>query len=299
MTSDSHPLIKTALVIPVFNRKETTLQGLRSLSRIKADGLDVRIFVVDDGSTDGTADAIKAEFPDVQLGFGDGTLHYAAGTNRGIEAALKWNADLIVTMNDDSIFHEEFLLRLVETSKRFERSIVGASLLLWDQPHLTFQIAPKWNSIKGGWVFPQDQSIFSFPSEPYRVECIVGNCVLFPVAAINENGLMDETNFPNGWGDVQYTMRMQKAGWQLIVDPGSKVWCEPNTYPAPLHTLPVSDRLRILWKDQRHPANLVRQFKALWYSAPSKPAAVAAFACYVGRLGLKAINILPLETRTT
>ena len=298
MTSTQEPLTRTALVIPVFNRRETTLQALRSLRKVRTDGLDVRIFVIDDGSTDGTAEAIKNDFPDVRLEFGDGTLHYAAGTNRGIEAAMKWGADLVVAMNDDSIFHEDFLVKLVETSKRFERSIVGASLLLWDNPHLTFQIAPTWSSVNGGWIFPQNKPIFSFPSEPYQVECIVGNCVLFPAAAIEENGLMDETNFPTGWGDVQYTMRMKKAGWNLIVDPSSKVWCEPNTYPAPLHTLPFSERVRILCRDRRHPANLGRQFKALWHSAPSRTSAVIAFAFYVGSLGLKAANIIPLATRT-
>ena len=125
--------IKTALVIPVYNRRETTLQGLRSLSRINTENLLVKIFVVDDGSTDGTGEAVKNNFPEVELIKGDGTLHYAAGTNRGIEAALEWKPDYIVTMNDDSVFHEEFLQRLMRTAEENPHSIVGSLLLLWDR----------------------------------------------------------------------------------------------------------------------------------------------------------------------
>jgi GT2 family glycosyltransferase len=60
-----NPIVKIAIVIPVYDRRETTLQGLRSLSRIDRTGLSVRIFVVDDASPDGTGDAVRAEFPDV------------------------------------------------------------------------------------------------------------------------------------------------------------------------------------------------------------------------------------------
>lgn len=278
---------KTALVIPVYNRRETTLQGLRSLSRIDRDGLNVRIFVVDDGSTDGTAEAVGKHFPDVEIVHGDGTLHYAGGTNRGIEAALEWQPEYIVTMNDDSIFHEQFLRRLVKTARENPRSIVGALLLLWDEPHRVFQVGQSWKTMRGGWEIPVDLTAFNVGKEPFEVECIVGNCVLFPVEAVRENGLMDDKKFPHGWGDAQYLMRMRKAGWRLLVEPRSLVWCEPNTNPAPLHTLSFRDILKILFVNRRHPLNLQRQFIARWESAPRKILAIPAFAVYCLRIALK------------
>lgn len=272
--------IKTALVIPVYNRRETTLQGLKSLSRIDRDGLDVKIFVVDDGSTDGTGDAVRKNFPEVELICGDGTLHYAAGTNRGIEAALKWNPDYIVTMNDDSVFHEQFLQRLVKTAGENPHSIVGALLLLWDEPHKVFQVGQKWKTFRDGWQIPENLTAFNVEQNAFPVECIVGNCVLFPVEAIRENGLMDEKKFPHGWGDAQYLMKMRKAGWNLLIEPKSFVWCEPNTNPAPLHTQSLTEIFRILFVNRKHPLNLQRQFIARWESAPDKILAIPAFAIY-------------------
>lgn len=291
-------LTKVALVIPVYNRRETTLRGLRSLSRINRQCLEIRTFVIDDGSTDGTGDAVAKGFPEVEVIKGDGTWHYAAGTNRGIEAALEWEPDYIATMNDDACFHENFLQSLVKTSRNNQRSIVGSLLLLWDEPHKVFQVGQYWDTLSGGWVMLEDLTAFNVPQEPFEVECIVGNAVLFPVEAIRECGLLDEKRFPNGWGDAQYLVRMRKAGWSLLVDPKSYVWCEPNTYPKPLHRHNVKDGLKILFVDEKHPLNLKRQFIARWDSAPSKFKAVGAFGVYLLSLAAKTLKYLIGRTAT-
>lgn len=287
---------KIAIVIPVHNRRDTTIQALKSLSRIDRTGLDIRIFIVDDGSSDGTSDAIRFKFPDVTLIQGSGDLHYAAGTNRGIMRSLEWDPDYVLTMNDDSLFHEAFLKRLVETARTQPHSIVGALLLLWNEPHKVFQVDQKWKTWKGGWVIPEDLTSFNVPKRPFEVECLVGNCVLFPVKAIRENGLMDETRFPHGWGDAQYLMRMRKAGWKLLVDPRSYVWCEPNTFPSPLHELAPKDVLNVLFVNERHPLNLKRQFIARWDSAPTKPKAALAYGIYLTELILKALGLRRTST---
>jgi GT2 family glycosyltransferase len=287
----SETLLKVALVIPVYNRREITLQALRSLSRIDKSGLDVRIVIVDDGSTDGTADAIRGEFPEIELIMGDGALHYAGGTNRGIMAALAWQAEFILTMNDDSVFHDQFLQRLIKTAWDNPRSIVGALLLLWDQPHKVFQVGQAWRTLYGGWQIPQHLTAFNIPSKAFEVECIVGNCVLFPVEAIRECGLMDEERFKYGWGDAQYLMRMRRANWTLLVEPKALVWCEPNTYPRPLHSSPVRDVLNVLFFNERHPLNLKRQFIARWDASPNKFLALIAFVVYLFRLFIKALGL--------
>ena len=286
----SESLLKVEIVIPVYNRRDTTLQGLQSLSRIDKTGLDVHVIIVDDASTDGTSDAIRAKFPEVQIIAGDGTLHYAAGTNRGIAAALERRPDYIVTANDDAVFHDQFLQRLVKTAQQNPRSIVGALLLLWNEPHKVFQVGQVWKTLKGGWEIPENLTAFSVSQTAFEVECLVGNCVLFPSAAIRENGLMDEEKFPHGWGDAQYLMRMRKAGWRLLVEPKSFVWCEPNTYPKPLHQLPFREIFKVLFKNRRHPLNLQRQFIARWESAPSKLQAFLSYIVYLLTLSTKTLK---------
>lgn len=284
-------LLKVELVIPVYNRREITLQALRSLERIDKKGLEVHTMIVDDGSTDGTSEAIRKNFPEVQIVPGDGTLHYAAGTNRGISAALQRNPDFIATMNDDAVFHEQFLQRLIKTARKNPRSVVGALLLLWNEPHKVFQVNFKWSTLSGGWSQKDGIAAFDFPEEAFEVEGLAGNCVLFPVEAINECGLMDEEKFPHGWGDIQYVVRMKKKGWRLLVEPKSYVWCEPNTYPKPLHQISAGEAMRNLFKNRRHPLNLHRQFIARWESAPTKTKALVAFIVYLFQLSGKTLKL--------
>jgi GT2 family glycosyltransferase len=283
---------RVEIVIPVHNRRCITLQALRSLSRINTDGLDVHTIIVDDGSTDGTSDAIREQFPDVLLVRGDGTLHYAAGTNRGIAAAIERNADYIVVCNDDSIFHAEFLQRLIAAARENPRSVVGALLLLWDRPDKVFQVNFRWKTLLGGWTQTSERSVFELPREPFEVEGLAGNCVLIPIEAVRECGAMDEVKFPHGWGDIQYFVRMRKAGWKLLIEPRAYVWCEPNTNPPPLHTLPLRKLFSVLFSERRHPLNLQRQFIARWESAPGRFAAVCAYLSYLLSLFRNAVTKL-------
>lgn len=277
---------KIGVVFPCHNRRELTLKCLRSLSRINSDGLDVRTVVVDDGSTDGTSEAIAREFPDVKLIRGDGNLWFTEGTNVAARAALEDDPDYILMMNDDQIFDADFLQYLVETAKKYPRSIVGPLLLLWDTPHLLFQTSPRWETLKGGWRHWQLQTVWTVPKSPWTVDIIVGNCLLVPVEAIREEGLMDAVRYPN-FGDGEYTPRLRKKGWRLLIDPRSRVFCQPNNIPGRVVSMTAKQKIDALVFDLKHIHNLRRRFYAYWDGAPSKLQGTLAFGVFLARVALR------------
>ena len=278
--------IHVEIVTPVHNRRDITLQCLRSLSRINSKGLDVHVIIVDDGSTDGTAEAIVKQFPEVELIKADGDLWFTEGTNVGVRAALKHNPDYVLMMNDDQVFDADFLFYLVETAEKNPRSVVGPLLLLWDTPHKIFQTSPRWNTWAGGWQHWHHQTVWTVPKKPWQVESIVGNCVLVPKKAIDECGLMDSRRYPN-FGDAEYTPRLRKKGWQLLIDPRSRVFCQPNTLPSRVKKMSLRQKLDALFINLKHNHNLRRRFYANWDSAPTKIQGVAGFTIFFVRLLLK------------
>lgn len=281
----SDKLISVGIVAPVHNRKEITLQCLKSLSRINKTGLTIQTFIVDDGSTDGTGDAIREQFPDVEVITGSGDLWFTEGTNIGVRAALRLDPKYILLINDDEVFDEDLVRYLVETAEKNEHSVVGPLLLLWDAPHKVFQTAPVWDTWGGGWKHWQKQTVWSVPSRPWKVDLIVGNCVLIPAEAIREVGLMDSSRYPN-FGDAEYTRRMQKRGWQLLIDPRARVFCQPNMLPPRIRYLGIRKIVNALFFDLGNIYNLRRRFYATLDGAPSRLQGVMAYFVFFCRLAL-------------
>lgn len=275
--------IKIVVVAPVHNRKDITLQCLKSLSRLNKNGLAVRVVIVDDGSTDGTSEGIEREFPEVELIKGDGSLWFTEGTNVGVRAALKHNPKYVLMINDDSVFDADFLLYMVETAEKNPRSVVGPLLILWDTPHKLFQTAPVWDAWSGGWRHWARQTVWTVPQHPWQVDLIVGNCVLVPTAAIEEAGLMNAERYPN-FGDAEYTPRLRKKGWRLLIDPRARVFCQPNAVPPSIRKQGWRKMANALIFDLKNIHNLRRRFYSNVDGAPNRRQGILAFGVFFFRL---------------
>lgn len=276
---------KVEIVAPVHNRRAITLQCLSSLSKIETRGLDVHVVIVDDGSSDGTSEAIRKEFPKVEIVKGDGSLWFTEGTNVGVRAALKNNPDYVLMMNDDQVFDSKFLQYMVETAEKYPRSIVGSLLLLWDTPHKLFQTSPRWETFSGGWRHWQRQTVWTIPEKAWEVGVIAGNCLLIPVQAIKEVGLMNSKRYPN-FGDAEYTPRLRKNGWKLLIEPRARVFCQPNNLPGKVGKMSFREKINALIFNLGHIHNLRRRFYANLDGAPSKLQGAAAFCAFFIRAAL-------------
>ncbi len=276
-------VLRVEIVTPVHNRREETLQCLRSISRLDTDRLDLHVIIVDDGSTDGTSQAVSQEFPEVEIVSGDGSLWYTAGTNRGIERALRHDPDYILAINNDSIFDEKCVRNMIACAEKHPKSVVGALLLNWQTPHRVFQVAPRWEFWRGGYRHWFRQTVWTIPKRPWAVDLIVGNCVLYPTAAVREAGLMDEKNLFQ-YGDAEYTPRMRRLGWRLLMEPRARVFCKPNDPASGFRQLPVAKKLSEIFQNPASPYSLKRRLFTSLGGAPNRILGVLAVAVYYARV---------------
>jgi len=123
-----------AVLLTCHNRKDKTISCLRSLFEAERPvGFELETFLVDDGSTDGTGDEVKKEFPQVNIIKGNGNLFWAGGMRLAWEIASKTKAfDFYLWLNDDTLLDEfaiEELLNCysaIKNESNNESIIVGA-----------------------------------------------------------------------------------------------------------------------------------------------------------------------------
>jgi GT2 family glycosyltransferase len=115
---------------------------------------------------------------------------------------------------------------------------------------------------------------------------VVGNCTLFPALAFREAGLFATRWLPH-YGDAEFTPRLRKRGWRLLIDPNARVFNQPNDVPAKMSEMSVGELYNALWKHYNGAHNLRNRFMCYWLGAPSRTQGFLGFVVYVTRLGLQ------------
>lgn len=106
-------------IVPVRNRKQTTLDFLTSMEKLDIPVLvELDLLVIDDGSTDGTATAIRCKFPKVIVDEQDGSLYWSGAIQHGLKKAIADDYDFIWLLNDDMVIHKNCLSELLNIVAR-------------------------------------------------------------------------------------------------------------------------------------------------------------------------------------
>jgi GT2 family glycosyltransferase len=210
-----------AVLITVFNRRETTLLGLRSLfAQELPAGHRLRVILADDGSTDGTSEAVSREFPEVEILRGDGNLYWVGGMQLAWRAARP--ADFYFWFNDDVDLRPGALLKLLEiyeASGSSETIAVGATCDPVAKKTCTGGIRRRsWHNVR----------VMDPNGEVQMCDSINGNIVLVPRQAEERIGMMDD-RFTHIFADADYGIRARKCGIPVLLAPDHLGECQLNS----------------------------------------------------------------------
>lgn len=230
-----------AVLIACHNRKEKTIQCLTHLFEQRGLNEDFKfeVFLVDDGSTDGTGESVKIHFPEVTIIQGDGTLFWNRGMFKAWERAAKTkDYDFYVWLNDDVFLYENaFQLLFTSSEKSNDQAIIcGATC----------------ESLSGKVSYSGRLKSASKPIIPngnfQECEIVNGNFLLVPQAVYSTIGNLD-WKFRHAIGDFDYGLRAQKAGFKCYVTPFFVGICESNPSLPKwcLTTTPIIKRFQLLY----------------------------------------------------
>ena len=207
------------------NRRDTTLSCLQTLYQQKA---IFDVYLVDDGSSDGTAEAIEQEYPKVKVLKGNGQLFWGGGMRLAFATAMEQKYKYYLWLNDDTFLNTDAIPKLLEThqflSKQgYPKSIVVGSVTDPVTGELTY----------GGRIPSKRLFSFKFDSiepgkEPQECSTMQGNCVLIPDSVAEIVGNIDPA-FIHTMGDLDYGLRAHKLGCSVWVAPGYAGTCSKNS----------------------------------------------------------------------
>lgn len=112
-TKEIENMVKVTAVVLTYNHYEDTKECIESLRNLLIDSINFDVILVDNGSTDGTVDQVRRDFPGVHIIENMQNLGVAAGYNVGFAYALQAGADYIFMLNNDVILAPNILIELL------------------------------------------------------------------------------------------------------------------------------------------------------------------------------------------
>ena len=227
-----------AVLLTCHNRREKTITCLISLFEATLpEDFCLDIFLVDDGSTDGTATAVKKNYPEVNIIQGDGNLFWNRGMHLAWETAAKIkDYDFYLWLNDDVVLLKKSLKLLIEATCNNENAIVCGSMC----SKYTSQVTYGARGLNDKLITPdgkiQECKIFN------------GNCVLIPSSVYSKLGNLD-ARYPHAIGDFDYALRAIKHDVKIFIASEFVGFCEKNASLPKwcLPEIPIGQRIQSLY----------------------------------------------------
>ncbi len=225
-----------AVLMTVHNRRETTLGCLQRIGEMTYDRswIHVDIYLTDDGCTDGTAEAVRTAFPEVQILSGDGSLFWNRGMATAWDKACEQDYDFYWWVNDDTLVFKDCLTRLLACSSLHDDRalIVGSTCASEDPDTITY----------GGW---RGHQLITDVCKEHDCDTFNGNLILIPRSVYQVIGTNDPY-YRHSLGDTDYGLRASEAGFPSFIAPGTFGICDLHPRPS-------------VWKDPDQP------FRKRWH----------------------------------
>jgi GT2 family glycosyltransferase len=210
------------VVILAYDNVADTLECLDSVSRLAYPNLETT--VVDNGSTDGTADVVRERFPPVHVVRTAHNRGIPGGFNLGIGAALRAGADYVFLLNNDTIVAPDLLAELVHVAESNARlGIVMPKVLFYDRRDLVWSAGGRYRRFPPAIVFiglgQPDQRFSEIRLIEYAPSC----GLLVRRAAFERVGLFDP-GYLFYYDDWDFSLRVRAEGMTIAFVPNARMW---------------------------------------------------------------------------
>lgn len=228
-----------SIIIVDYNTPKDTKECLVSLGKVKTSDFRFNVIVVDNASKEILSVANDERYPDVEVIRSESNLGFTGGNNLGISYAVKkYQSDYFLLLNPDTVVDPDFLNHLYQALKKDPQAGIAGSKIYF---HRGFEYHAKsykreerhnvlwyaggsvdWDNLvsfhRG--VDEVDRGQFDAQTDS---DFVTGCSLLIKREMIERVGILDKKYFLYS-EDVDYSLRVKKAGYKVLFCPKSIVW---------------------------------------------------------------------------
>lgn len=259
------------VLIPVFNRLKLTQSCIESINNNEID-TDLKIIIVDDGSSDGTTEWFQTNYPKITILQGTGSLYWGGSIHYGVEYILK-NCnpnDYVLLVNNDVLLADNAISELVNFCEQENRNALIGSISIDSNNGRVIKSGTRVKS----WLLNRTSHVFLgqtienvLNQESMEVDLLTGRCLLHPVEVFLKAGNYDSNSFRHYGADDEFSMRVKRFGYKTYVCTSAMVYMQKTS----LNNLGFFDTFFNI----RSSSNIINKFKLSLRIAP--PIAIFSF----------------------
>jgi glycosyltransferase involved in cell wall biosynthesis len=209
---------KIAMILTCFNRRQKTVDCIDSvLAQSAFSDVTIDFFITDDGSKDGTSDALLLRHPEIRLLKGNGSLFWNGGMRLAWAEAIKEKYDFFLWLNDDTFLYPDTLRRMLDTHAKCMHKTGKAGIVVGSTHDETGQTS-YGGELQKSRLRPLTLTKLDPKEEVQPCDTFNGNCVLISRDAAEVLGNLD-AGLVHAMGDIDYGLRAKQAGIPMWVMP--------------------------------------------------------------------------------
>ena len=224
-------MVDVSIVIVSWNTCEITRKCLLSVYK-ETDRVSFEVVLVDNGSTDGSAQMVRDEFPEVILIGNEENRGFAAANNQGIKRA---RGKYLLLLNSDTVVLDHAVERVFHFMEAHSKiAVTGCRVLNEDGTlrstrfmfpsvlNLLLQALYLNKIFRGNRFFGRERMLWDKGTEQMDVDVVAGCFMMVRTEATDRLGMLDEEYFVYG-EETDWCYRFKRAGWRVVFYPDAEI----------------------------------------------------------------------------